>query len=174
MYMLIEWIELIIYQISSGPKTCMRYTYHGKEFRMLWIMNSYAQLTSEELKEMIWNKLNTDQGAKEVQRHVNGKDVLRPDNTCSDMSTVLRIINNELELGVLMRQSGCWLYILFANDQMTMSPATSIQFHAGPWLCVCQTRFGTSSSSWGDGFWMRICQLHWRWLKLALERLSPR
>jgi len=35
-----------------------------------------------------------------------------------------------LNMSVLMRRSGCWMPILFANQQMTVFQATSIQFQA--------------------------------------------
>jgi len=78
-----------------------------------------------------------------------------------------------LNLSVLMRQSGCWLSILFANQQMTMFQATSIQFQTCLELSFWRTRFGPSGSLRGDGFWMLICQEHWWRMKWVVERLSP-
>jgi len=79
-----------------------------------------------------------------------------------------------LNMSVLMRRSGCWIPILFANPQRTVFQATNIQFQACPELSIWRTRFGPFSSSWGDGFGMLICQEHWWRMKWVLERLSPR
>jgi len=68
-----------------------------------------------------------------------------------------------LNASFLMKQSGCWMCILFTNHQMTVFQAASIQFQACLELSFWRTRFGTSGLSWGDGFGMLICQEHW-WL----------
>ena len=61
-------------------------------------MSPSAQLTSEQLKEIIDDEMKTDQGAREVQEQVeDGEEVLDPDNTSSVLSTVLNTINNEFE-----------------------------------------------------------------------------
>jgi len=61
-------------------------------------MSPSAQLTSEQLKEIIEDEKKTDQGAREVQEQVeDGEEVLDSDNTSSVLSTVLNTINNELE-----------------------------------------------------------------------------
>jgi len=60
-------------------------------------MSPSAQLTSEQLKEMIEHIMKTDQSATEVQEQVDGEEVLDPDNTSSVLSTVLNTINNEFE-----------------------------------------------------------------------------
>jgi len=61
-------------------------------------MSPSAQLTSEQLKEIIEDEKKTDQGAREVQEQVeDGEEVLYPDNTRSVLSTVLNTINNEFE-----------------------------------------------------------------------------
>jgi len=78
-----------------------------------------------------------------------------------------------LNMSVLMRWSGCWMSILFANQQMTVFQARSIQFQACLELSFWRTRFGPSGSSWGDGCGMLICQEHWWRMKWVLERLSP-
>jgi uncharacterized protein YdeI (YjbR/CyaY-like superfamily) len=45
-------------------------------------MNPSAQLTSHQLTEIIEDEKNTDQGAREVQQHVeDGEEVLDPANT---------------------------------------------------------------------------------------------
>jgi hypothetical protein len=58
-------------------------------------MSPSAQLTSEQLKESIEDKKNTDNGSKEIQEQVDGEEILNPDNTGSVLSTVLNTINNE-------------------------------------------------------------------------------
>jgi len=78
-----------------------------------------------------------------------------------------------LNMSVLMRQWGCWMLILFINEQMTVFQATCIQFQACPELSVWCNRFGPSRSSWGGGFWRLICQQHWWRMKKVLERLPP-
>jgi len=78
-----------------------------------------------------------------------------------------------LNMSVLMTQSGCWMSILFANQQMTVFQATSIQFQACPELGFWRTRFRPYGSSWGDGFGMLIFQEHWWRMKWVLARLSP-
>ena len=61
-------------------------------------MSPSAQLTSEQLKEIIEDEKKTDQSAREVQEQVeDGEEVLDPDNTSSVLSTVLNTINNEFE-----------------------------------------------------------------------------
>jgi hypothetical protein len=61
-------------------------------------MNPSAQLTSEQLKEMIEDEMKTYQGLREVQEQVeDGEAVLNPDNTSSVSSTVLNTINNKFE-----------------------------------------------------------------------------
>jgi len=61
-------------------------------------MSPSAQLTSEQLKEIIEDENTTDKGAREVQKQVeNGEEVLNPANTSSVFKTVLNTINSELE-----------------------------------------------------------------------------
>jgi hypothetical protein len=61
-------------------------------------MSPSAQLTSEQLKEIIEDKKKTNQGAREVQEQVeDGEEVLDPENTSSVLCTVLNTINNEFE-----------------------------------------------------------------------------
>ena len=61
-------------------------------------MSPSAQLTSEQLKEIIEDEMKTDQGSREVPEQVeDGEAVLNPDNTSSVLSTVLNRINNEFE-----------------------------------------------------------------------------
>jgi len=61
-------------------------------------MSPSAQLTLEQLQEIIEDKIKTDQGAREVQEQVeDGEEVLDPENTSSVLSTVLNTINNEFE-----------------------------------------------------------------------------
>jgi len=61
-------------------------------------MSTSAQLTSEQLKEIIQDEKNTDKGAREVQEQAeDGEEVLDPANTGSVLNTVLNTINNEFE-----------------------------------------------------------------------------
>jgi hypothetical protein len=61
-------------------------------------MSLSAQLTSEQLKEIIEDKKNMDKSAREVQEQVeDGEEVLDPENTCAVLNTVLNTINNEFE-----------------------------------------------------------------------------
>jgi len=78
-----------------------------------------------------------------------------------------------LNMSVLMRRSGCWIPILFTNQQMTMFQATGIQFQACPELSFWRTWLGLSGSLWGDGFGMLIFQEHCSQIKWLLEILSP-
>jgi len=79
-----------------------------------------------------------------------------------------------LNTSVLMRQSGCWMPIRFANQWMTMFQATSIQFQAYPERSFWPTRFGPYGSLWAGGSGILICREHWWQTKWVLERLSPR
>ena len=59
---------------------------------------SPAQLTSEQLKEIIEDEMKTNQGARLVQEQVeDGQEVLDPDITRSVLNTVLNTLNNEFE-----------------------------------------------------------------------------
>jgi len=61
-------------------------------------MSPSAQLSSEQLEEIIEDEKKTDQGAREVQEQMeDGEEVLDPENTSSVLSTVLNTINNEFE-----------------------------------------------------------------------------
>ena len=61
-------------------------------------MSPSAQLTSEQLKEIIEDEKKTDQGAREVQEQLeDGEEVFDPENTSSVLSIVLNTINNEFE-----------------------------------------------------------------------------
>jgi len=60
-------------------------------------MSPSAQLTSEQLKDIIEDEKKTDRGAREVQEQVDGEKVLDPDNTSSNFSTVINTINNDFE-----------------------------------------------------------------------------
>ena len=60
-------------------------------------MSPSAQLTSQQLKEIIEDEKKTDQGLREVQEQVDGKEVLDPENTSSVLSTVLNTIDNKFE-----------------------------------------------------------------------------
>jgi len=60
-------------------------------------MSPSAQLTSEQLKEIIEDEKKTDKDAREVQEQVDGKEDLDPDNTSSVLNTVRNTIINEFE-----------------------------------------------------------------------------
>jgi len=61
-------------------------------------MSPSAQLTSEQLKEIIVDETKTDRGAIEVQEQVEDcEEVLDPENTRSVLTTALNTINNEFE-----------------------------------------------------------------------------
>jgi len=61
-------------------------------------MSISAQLTSEQLKEIIEDEKNTDKSPREVQEQVeDGEGVLDPENTSSVLKMVLNTINNEFE-----------------------------------------------------------------------------
>ena len=61
-------------------------------------MSPSAQLTSEQLKEIIEDEKNTDKDAREVQEQVeDGEEVLDPANTSSVLNTILSTIKNEFE-----------------------------------------------------------------------------
>ena len=52
-------------------------------------MSQSAQITSEQLKELIDDEMKTDQGAREVQEQVeDGEEDLDPENTSSVVNTV--------------------------------------------------------------------------------------
>jgi len=60
-------------------------------------MSPSAQLTLQQLKEIIEDQKKTNQGAREVQEQVDGEEDLDPENTSSVLHTVLNTINNEFE-----------------------------------------------------------------------------
>jgi len=60
-------------------------------------MSQSVQHTSEQLKEIILDEMNADQGAREVREQVDGTEVLEPHHTISVFRTVLNTINNEFE-----------------------------------------------------------------------------
>jgi hypothetical protein len=61
-------------------------------------MSLSAQLTSEQLKEIIEYEKNMGKGTREVEEQVEDvEEVLDPENTTSVLNTVLNTINNEYE-----------------------------------------------------------------------------
>jgi len=61
-------------------------------------MTLSAQLTSKQLKEIIEDEKNMDEGAREGQEQVeDGEEVLDPANSSSVMITFIITINNEFE-----------------------------------------------------------------------------
>ena len=58
-------------------------------------MSPSAQLTCEQLKQIIEDEKNTDKGAREVEEQVeDSEEVLDRANTSSVLNTVLSTINN--------------------------------------------------------------------------------
>jgi len=57
-------------------------------------MSLSTQLTSEQLKEIIENKMKNNQWGREVQEQVDGEEVLNPDDTSLVLSTVVNTNNN--------------------------------------------------------------------------------
>jgi len=58
-------------------------------------MSLSAQLTSEQLKEIIEDERNTDKSAREVPEQVeDGGEIIDPENTSPVLNTVLNTINN--------------------------------------------------------------------------------
>ena len=70
-------------------------------------MSPAAQLTSEQLKEIIEEEQTTDQCTREFQEQVDGEEFLDPADTISVLSTVLITTTTNLNINVLMRWSGC-------------------------------------------------------------------
>jgi len=61
-------------------------------------MSLSAQLTSQQLKEIIEDLKNTNKSAREVQEQVDdGEEVLDPENTSSVLDMVLNTVNNKFE-----------------------------------------------------------------------------
>jgi hypothetical protein len=60
-------------------------------------MSPSPQHTSEQLKVIIEDKKQTDQGVREISEQVDGKENLNQDNTSSLLHTVLNTLSNEFE-----------------------------------------------------------------------------
>jgi hypothetical protein len=60
-------------------------------------MSQSAQLTSEQLKEIIEDEKKTNKGSRVVQEQVDGEEDIDPDNTGSVLDMVLNTLNNEFE-----------------------------------------------------------------------------
>jgi len=60
-------------------------------------MSPSVQLTSEQLKEMMEDEKKSYQGARKVQEQVDGKEVLNPDISRSELGTDLNSIHNEFD-----------------------------------------------------------------------------
>jgi len=69
--------------------------------------------------------------------------------------------------------SGCWMPIWFADQQITVFQATSIQFLGCPELSFWLPRFGPYGSLWAGRFGMLICQEHRLWMKWVIKWHSP-
>jgi len=125
-----------------------------------------------------WKRsLRMKRGLTKVLKRFRSKWVVRrssiqilPAHYWALFSTQLATNSN---MSVLMRWSGCWMFILFANQQMTVFQATTTQFQACLEPSFWRTRFGASGSLWGDGFGMLIYQEHWWRMKWVLEKRSP-
>jgi len=77
---------------------CQRNTWQHKEFQECRSMSPSAQLTSEQLTEIIEDEKKTKNGAREVQKQVeDGAEVLNPENNSSVMHTVPNAINHKFE-----------------------------------------------------------------------------
>jgi len=71
---------------------------HCDEYQECQNISSSTQLTSEQLKVIIEDDQNTDNGARKVQEQVeDGEEVLDPENTSSVLNTVLYTIINQFE-----------------------------------------------------------------------------
>jgi len=66
MQVLIEWTELIIFHILLDPNACLWNTYQRDECQEHRRMSPSADLTLEQLQEIIEDEMKTDQGASEV------------------------------------------------------------------------------------------------------------
>jgi len=60
-------------------------------------MRASAQLTSEQLKEIIMDEKKTNHVSRETEEQMDGEEVFDPDNSSSVLSTVLNPINNAFE-----------------------------------------------------------------------------
>ena len=78
-----------------GPNACVWNTQHRDEFQEHRSISPSAQLTLEQVKEIIEDEDKTDKGAREVQEQLNGEEDLNPDNTSWVLNTVLNTINNK-------------------------------------------------------------------------------
>jgi hypothetical protein len=58
-------------------------------------MSPSAQLTSEQLKEIIEHEKKTEQGTREAQEQVDGEEDLDPQNNSSVLDNIVNSINNE-------------------------------------------------------------------------------
>jgi len=60
-------------------------------------MRASAQLTSEQLKEIIKDEKKTNNVSREAEEEMDGEEIFNPDNSGSVLSTVLNPINNAFE-----------------------------------------------------------------------------
>jgi len=137
-------------------------------------MSPSTQLTSEQLKEII----EDERRPTTVQDRFRSKWIVRRSSIQIIPVQFWALFSTHSTMNLntsgLMRRSGCWMPIRFANQQMTVFQAINIQFQAWWQPSFWRTRCGPSGSLWGDGFGMLICQEHWWRMKWVLERLSPR
>src|SRR5258708_7060497 len=60
-------------------------------------MSQLAKLISEQLKDIIEDQMKFEQGAREVQKHMDDKHDLESGNTSSELNRVFTTINNKFE-----------------------------------------------------------------------------
>jgi len=76
---------------------CLWNTWHCDELLERQNMSPSAQLTSEQLKEIVEDKMNTHTGARKVHKQVeDAEEVLNPDTSSSVTNSVLNVTNDKL------------------------------------------------------------------------------
>ena len=137
-------------------------------------MSPSAQLTSEQLKEIIEDEKNTDKDAREVQEQLeDGEEVLDPANTSSVLNTVLSTINNEFEHECLDEAVR-----LLNAPSIRQSTDDRVPGHMYLIPGLPGSKF-LAHQVWAIWFIVRRCfgmvisQEHWWRMTWVLERLSP-
>jgi len=159
----INWVQMVVCEI---PNIEMNFRSAG-----IWAHHS-------NLPRSNWKRsLRTTRRLTKVQKRFRSKWMVR--------KTSIQIIpvqywilfstqsKTNLTMSVLMRRSGCWMPNQFANHQMFMFQATSIQLQACLERSFWCTKFGSYGSLWGGGFGILICPEHWWQIKYVLARLQP-
>jgi hypothetical protein len=83
-------------------------------------MTPSIQHTLEQLKEIVQDKVNVDQGTCKVQEQLDASVVVNRDNSSSVLRTVLRTIKNESEYNYLdnaVRLPNSYPICTFLDDQ---------------------------------------------------------